>query len=507
VTEKANEGTDHVISSISFTLSAHVENLTLTGTDHLYGWGNDRDNSLLGNAGDNKLVGHDGNDRLNGALGRDILEGGAGNDTYVLGSTSLPPPSPFVLNVFAYDTVVEAADGGIDTIEVARDRRSFIVDFTGYTLGAFIENGRVIGTGDFNLTGNALSNGLTGNDGVNVLDGAEGADTLSGGFGKDTLVGGAGNDTYYLSDTNFEPSLDGESFDYVFDIVVEAANGGIDTMIFHESGQSKSFGLAENVENGTISAGSAGDIYGNGLANDLTGSRQGNRLDGGLGPDIMRGGLGDDVYEVNEAGDRVIEAANAGRDIIWSRVTYVLPKHVESLVVLSQANVRGTGNALDNIIAGSIGSNRLSGLDGDDTLRGWEGDDTLIGGAGDDTLFGGTGADRVIGGLGWDKLTGDAGAVIFDFNSIRDSVVGAKRDVVNFLRAEGDKIDFSTIDSDTDGTAGNQTFKWIGSAGFSGLDGQLRFANGILAGDVNGDRKADFEIKIVGTLTAADIIL
>jgi hypothetical protein len=35
----------------------------------------------------------------------------------------------------------------------------------------------------------------------------------------------------------------------------------------------------------------------------------------------------------------------------------------------------------------------------------------------------------------------------------------------------------------------------------------MRFAGGILAGDVNGDGNADFEARIVGTLGAGDIIL
>jgi serralysin len=63
------------------------------------------------------------------------------------------------------------------------------------------------------------------------------------------------------------------------------------------------------------------------------------------------------------------------------------------------------------------------------------------------------------------------------------------------------------IDADTDGTAGNQAFKFIGATAFSGVDGQLRFAGGILQGDTNGDRRADFEIKIVGALLAGDVIL
>ena len=65
----------------------------------------------------------------------------------------------------------------------------------------------------------------------------------------------------------------------------------------------------------------------------------------------------------------------------------------------------------------------------------------------------------------------------------------------------------STIDADTDGTAGNQKFKFIGGVGFHGVNGELRFSRGLLQGDTNGDRVADIEIKIVGALLAGDVIL
>ncbi|MGK6306992.1 calcium-binding protein [Variovorax sp. DT-64] len=50
VTELANEGTDLVQSTVSYTLSAHVENLTLTGTAAIDAAGNALDNLLTGNA-------------------------------------------------------------------------------------------------------------------------------------------------------------------------------------------------------------------------------------------------------------------------------------------------------------------------------------------------------------------------------------------------------------------------------------------------------------------------
>jgi Ca2+-binding RTX toxin-like protein len=97
VTELASEGTDKVSSSISYTLTANVEQLFLTGIAGLTGTGNSQDNIIYGNNGNNQLFGDAGNDSLNGGAGNDILEGGlgvdtlvggAGNDTYIFGMSS-----------------------------------------------------------------------------------------------------------------------------------------------------------------------------------------------------------------------------------------------------------------------------------------------------------------------------------------------------------------------------------------------------------------------------------
>ena len=64
------------------------------------------------------------------------------------------------------------------------------------------------------------------------------------------------------------------------------------------------------------------------------------------------------------------------------------------------------------------------------------------------------------------------------------------------------------MDADT-GRPGDQGFAFLGGAAFSGDAGELRFAGGVLAGDVDGDRAADFEIALlgVGRLGAGDILL
>lgn len=79
VTEAAGAGTDTVSSSISDTLDANVENLTLTGTA-LNGTGNGLNNVIVGSTAGNTLTGNGGDDTLRGGLGSDTLLGSQGND-------------------------------------------------------------------------------------------------------------------------------------------------------------------------------------------------------------------------------------------------------------------------------------------------------------------------------------------------------------------------------------------------------------------------------------------
>ncbi|MGH6735809.1 MAG: calcium-binding protein [Methyloceanibacter sp.] len=181
----------------------------------------------------------------------------------------------------------------------------------------------------------------------------------------------------------------------------------------------------------------------------------------------------------------------------------------------------GVGNVNDTVInRGKILGQVFLG-DGDDIFNGAtgtsgrvfgeDGNDTLIGGKGNDTLDGGAGMDMIRGGRGKDSLFGGTEADIFDFNSIKDSAKGSKRDVINDLLRGTDTIDLEGIDAKT-GVSGNQKFTWIAKQDFHDKKGELRYEDKgnkvIVQGDVDGDGKADFEILVkVGALNQNDFLL
>jgi len=387
VTEAANEGTDLVQSSISYTLGANVENLTLAGTADLNGTGNTLNNTITGNSGNNVI---------DGGAGVDTLIGGAGNDTYMVDNTS--------------DVITEVAGGGTDSVYASAS----------YTLSANVENLTLTGTANLNGTGNTLDNVLLGNSGNNTLNGDAGNDTLDGGSGADVMIGGAGNDSYVV--------------DEMGDVVTELAGEGTDTV------QSAiGYTLVDTLENLTLTGsesltgtgnaganvltGNAGDNALYGLAGDdtLLGNAGNDLLDGGTGADAMSGGTGDDTYVVDDLGDTVTEAADAGIDRVQSSISYTLGSNVENLNLLGSTDILGTGNALDNIIVGNAGNNQLDGGAGSDTLDGGAGNDTLLGGAGDDSYVFqlGSGNDRIVDAQGSDTLLVGSGLTEFNLEAER----------------------------------------------------------------------------------------
>jgi hypothetical protein len=97
-----------------------------------------------------------------------------------------------------------------------------------------------------------------------------------------------------------------------------------------------------------------------------------------------------------------------------------------------------------------------------------------------------------------------------------ESVRGANRDtILAFKHSEHDVIDLAAIDANA-GLAGNQAFKYIGADSFAhyhalhhSVIGMIRFAGGIVQGNLNANLAPDFEIKVTGapSLLAADFHL
>ncbi|AHX62637.1 DUF4347 domain-containing protein [Aeromonas media] len=380
---------DTVQSAVSWTLGNNLENLVLTGTGAINGVGNALANTLTGNSAANTL---------DGGAGADRLTGGDGSDSYYVDNTG---------DVVS-ETNAVLASGGTDTVN------SYLAS---YTLGANVENLRLLAAGAANGTGNGLNNviyagagnnvldggagadtasyayatagvtaslasavaqatggsgsdtllnienltgsnyndSLTGNSAANTLDGGAGNDMLDGGLGNDQLLGGAGNDTYVVDST--------------LDVISETSTTATDIDTVQSA---VSWTLGNNLENLVLTGTGAINGVGNALANTLTGNSAANTLDGGAGADRLTGGDGSDSYYVDNTGDVVSETnavlASGGTDTVNSYLaSYTLGANVENLRLLAAGAANGTGNGLNNVIYAGAGNNVLDGGAGADT--------------------------------------------------------------------------------------------------------------------------------------------
>ncbi|AIF49638.1 calcium-binding protein [Pelosinus sp. UFO1] len=452
VIENLNEGIDTVKSSVTYTLSDNVENLTLTGVAEIDGTGNELNNTILGNSGNNIIDGGVGNDFLDGGIGADTMYGGVGNDTFVVDN--------------AGDVVIEAAGEGVDTVQ----------SVISYTLTPNVENLTLTGSANIDGTGNELDNTILGNSGNNVIDGGVGNDFLDGGIGADTMYGGAGNDTFVIAN--------------VGDVVIEAAGEGTDTVQ-----SSISYALTPNVENLTLTGSANINGTGNELDNIITGNSGNNIIDGGIGADTMYGGAGIDTFIVDNVGDVVVEYLNQGTDTVQSSISYALTPNVENLTLTGSANINGTGNNLNNVITGNSGDNIFDGGLGNDLLDGGIGADAMYGGAGNDTFvvdnFGdvvieavGEGIDTVQSGIYYtltsnvenltltgsanidgtgnelnNVITGNGGDNIIDGDAGADTMYGGVGNDILYGGAGNDTLDGGAGNDILDGGAGNDMLR------------------------------------------------
>lgn len=463
---------------------------TLVGIENLTG--SAYNDSLTGSSATNKLNGGHGDDTINGGAAADNMIGGDGSDIY------------FVDN--AGDVVTETnADltiGGTDTVN------SYLSQ---YTLGANIENGRVMASGAANMTGNNLNNIIFAGAGNNALNGGSGNDTLSYLYASSAV-------TVSLAST-----------------VAQATGGsGTDTLSAFENLNGSNYN-----DNLTGNAGS--NKLRGGLGNDV--------LNGGAGADNMVGGDGSDTYYIDHLGDLASEtnadASIGGIDSVLSYLaSHTLGTNIEHGRILASGTANLAGNTLGNVLTAGSGNNILNGGGGIDAasyayatsavtvslantsaqitggsgsdallsienLVGSNYNDTLTGNAANNKLNGGAGNDRLIGGAGKDVLVGGSGNDIFAFSSLSDTgLTSDSWDVINDFVRGTDKIDLSKLDANT-ATSGDNTFNMIidGTAAFTAAR-QLKVFNGVLYGNTDGDSDAEFAIQLIGvsSVSLADFI-
>ncbi len=226
----------------------------------------------------------------------------------------------------------EAAGGGTDTV---------LTNLATYTLGANVENLTYTGAVAFTGTGNTLAN---------VITGGAGADTLTGGAntagGVDTLIGGRRQRHLRRVQRRRRHC------------------GGRRRRDRHGRTALASYTLGANLENLTFTGAGSFAGTGNSLANVITGGGGADTLDGGVnaaGVDTLVGGTGNDTYIVNNVGDVVTEAANAGTDTVMTALaSLTLAANVENLTYTGAGNFAGTGNTLVNVITGGAGNDTLA---------------------------------------------------------------------------------------------------------------------------------------------------
>ncbi|MCV3735652.1 M10 family metallopeptidase C-terminal domain-containing protein (plasmid) [Rhizobium sp. TRM96647] len=342
---------------------------------------------------------------------------------------------------------------GDQTIELARGGTDTVRSSIDWKLGANIENLELLGTTAIHGSGNGAANKITGNAANNVLRGGSGQDTLEGGVGADRLAGGSGTDTASYAD----------------------ASKGVTASLQRPSSNT---GEAKGDTYSSIERLTGSDhsdrLEGNALANRLSGKDGNDVLIGGAGADQLRGGSGRDTASY-EGAQKGVVASLANRSS-------------------NTGDAKGDTYSSIESLRGSSFADRLEGNSGANTLSGGAGNDRLTGGSGADKLYGGSGADRFI------------------FKKVSDSTANNPDTIYDFSRGAGDRIDLSRIDARSN-SSGDQAFTFIGEKAFSGKAGELRYVNQkgdtYLRGDVDGDRKTEFSLRLDATIdfTKSDFIL
>ncbi|MAQ36703.1 MAG: hypothetical protein CMO21_05670 [Thioclava sp.] len=474
------------------------------------------DTTIYGREGNDTITGGDGNDTIVWNVtnlrrnqperpdGRDFVDGGAngaagdrfvvtGNNTrenFVIYTVAAAMAANITVQNAAAEIVI-TRDGEviaelanieeitINTLDVTADNGNGGLD-GGNTGGRRGDNVEIVG--DF--TGTSLNYStitVNGDDGDDVVDisqlESDHRIVFHGGGGDNVLVGGTRSQDVLVDarhgarpdNTNPDGSDSGSGSDDGSDSAMP------DGLVLVGDDTAETFIGMEG--NDVIFAGGGAD---NALGNEgddmIFGDGGADRLFGGEGDDVIEAGKGRDMVFADDGDDTVIATEDDGADSYWGG---------EGSDTLDYAAIQASVEV--DLGHGTNGHGQVMIGETADQIYSFE---NVITGSGDDTIIANSAVNVMDGGGGHDT---------FVFNSAAD----ADGDRINGF-APGDKIDLSGIDADQ-GAAGSQSFVLFAAGDFSAA-GELRVSyemrddgeHTIVAGNVDDDLDADFEIDIAG---------
>ena len=473
-----NDGTDTATFS-------EIETLVLT----------DQDDTVDGAASSSSMTifGGDGQDEIVGGSGDDSLSGGDGADTIYGDSTGTYGAQVTSITIDNYSFEDNVLADGVFT----------------YTLADWTQTGDAFGTGEWNpeaadmdessLTGDNLAwlyydgdtisqtftqtylDGETYDFTFDIGDTTEGASNYTVNiYAGATLIGstsGTTDGTGSLSGASVSSNgysddlLDGQSISLEF-VINSGGELGVDNVQ----------GTASNPNppgsyNDTIVGGAGDDTIYGGEGDDS--------IAGDAGDDGLYGGIGDDTLNGGDDADTVFLEDNFGADTITGGEGGTDSDTLDASAVTTGVTAIFTGDEAGTISDGGDTATfaemeALILTEADDTanasatstgqtISGLGGDDTLTGGTGDDSLDGGDDDDSIIGGAGDDAIAGGDGADIIRGNGGDDTAYGGDGDDDIRTGGNNDLVYGGIGADDIRGNSGNDTL--FGDAGTDTLRG------------------------------------